>query len=86
MVSQGFGESGKRTIRHTGVAPGYLYQISGTVTADDVYPHPTTTMGPGQEWLTRRDLTLLLLEETKILDSERLSDSEITKLRNRQST
>lgn len=85
MVSQGDSETGQRTIRHTGTTPGYLYQVEG-ITADDIYPHPTTTMAPGQEWLTRRDLTLRLLKETTILDSEHLSDSEIERLRDRQST
>ena len=84
MVSQGFNDSGARSIRHTGTDPGYLYQVSETVTDDDVYPHPTTTRGPGQEWLNRRDLTLRLIEVTKVLDAERLSDSEIAELRKKR--
>jgi hypothetical protein len=83
MVSQGFGESGTRSIKHTGRSPGYLYRISEVVGPEDIYPHPTTSMEPGQEWLTRKDLTVELITRTEILDSEVLTEVEVAELRKR---
>jgi hypothetical protein len=70
-------------IQHTGTLPGYLYRIDEPVGPEDVYPHPRTTMAPGVEWLTRRDLRLALLGRTAVREEERLSEAELEALRRR---
>ncbi len=81
IVSQDFNDQGERTIKHTGQVPGFLYRIAETVTAADVLPHPQTTMGSGQEWLTNRALRVEQIEQTQIVENEKLSDEEIAALR-----
>lgn len=50
------------TITHGGVLPGFLYVIDEPVQLDrDVYQHPRTSMDPGAEFLTRRDLKVRLV-------------------------
>jgi hypothetical protein len=75
--------SDDRTLQHTGTLPGYLYEIAEPVTVEDVQPHPRTTMEPGDEWLTSRDLRLRLIGETVVRDEEFLSDAAIVALRAR---
>ena len=70
-------------IRHSGSHPGFLYRIAEPVGPDDVYPHPQTTMGPGLEWLTRRELGLELIGPIEVADAERLTEDEIAELRRR---
>ena len=60
---------------HNGSASGYLYAVEG-VAEDDVYPHPETTMAAGVEWLTKRELRLVLLDETEVLEEERLTERD----------
>jgi hypothetical protein len=69
------------TIKHTGTLPGYLYYVAETVGEDDVYPHPNSSMPPGKEWLTRRELRLTLIGPVAIVDEERLTEPEIAALR-----
>jgi hypothetical protein len=69
------------TLRHNGTKPGFLYRIAEPVTAEDVTPHPRTSMKPGDEWLTHRPLRLTLLETTQPLAEERLTDEDIAALR-----
>ena len=64
MVSQEF-EGLRRVLKHTGQLTGYLYQIDEKVRLDEIEPHPHTTMGYGQEWLTRRAFKLRLLGPPK---------------------
>ena len=64
-------------IKHTGTLPGYLYVIAEEIEADDVNPHPRTTMGPGDEWLTTRELRVRLLGRTEIVPEERFTDEEL---------
>jgi hypothetical protein len=68
-------------IRHTGTTPGYLYRIDEPVRPEDVYPHPNSSMPPGAEWLTRRDLRLALIGPTEVRDGERLSEEDVAELR-----
>ena len=70
-------------IQHNGAAPGFLYQIDEEIRPGDIEPHPRTTMEPGQEWLTTRDLRLSLVERVELTDNERLTDDEIDVLRKR---
>jgi len=68
-------------IKHDGKKPGFLYQISENIKANDVYPHPHSSMQEGKEWLTTRELRVKLLGVTKIIEKERLTEEEIAKLR-----
>jgi hypothetical protein len=70
-------------IKHTGTEPGLLYVIDEEVRTEDVVPHPRTTMDPGVEWLTTRDLKLCLLCPTEPVQEELLSDDELRELRAR---
>jgi hypothetical protein len=70
-------------IRHNGAVPGYLYAVADDVQPKDVVPHPRTTMAPGDEWLTTRELHLRLLCPTEPAPEERLTDEEKTVLRRR---
>jgi hypothetical protein len=54
------GEPDALVLQHNGTLPGFLYIVEN-VHAEDVYPHPRTSMPSGFEWLTRRDLRLRLL-------------------------
>ena len=68
-------------IRHTGTVPGLLYRVAEEVSAGDIYPHPRSSMGPGKEWLTRRELRLELIGPTQVVESERLTEGELAALR-----
>jgi len=67
-------------IKHNGCMMGYLYIIDDEIKAGDVITHPQTTMAPGDEWLTKRELCVQLLGLFEILPDEQLSDTEITAL------
>lgn len=84
MVAQNFDDAGHRSIKHSGTQAGYLYAVIG-VDASNVYPHPQTTMEAGQEWLTRCDLALRLIEPTQVVAGELLTPEEIAALRARLS-
>ena len=68
-------------IRHTGTARGYLYRIDEPLGPEDVSPHPRTTMRPGLEWLTRRELRLTLIGPTEVRKEEQLTREQIADLR-----
>lgn len=72
--------SDDRQIQHNGTRPGYLYEIAEPVAPEDVEVHPRTTMGPGDEWLTHRELRLLLIGETTVRAEEFLSNEDIARL------
>lgn len=67
-------------IKHTGEMPGFLYRVAEEVGPDDVYPHPRSSMQPGKEWLTNRELKVVLIEPTQVLEEERLTDDEVARL------
>jgi hypothetical protein len=71
------------TLQHNGIQPGYLYEVAELVTPNDVDPHPRTTMRPGDEWLTTRDLSLRLLGETQVQPEEFLTQSDVLALMQR---
>jgi hypothetical protein len=71
------------SLKHTGATPGYLYRIAEPLGAEDVYPHPNSSMPPGAEWLCRRELRLALLGPTVVRDEERLTEQELADLRRR---
>ena len=61
----GYGEYGdSQSIVHNGTQPGYLYAVDEPVrVGEDLCQHPRTTMDPGAEFLTQRELRLRLLEK-----------------------
>ncbi len=73
--------SDDRQIMHNGTLPGYLYEIAEPLAADDVEQHPRTTMSPGDEWLTLRELHLRLICDTFVRPSEFLTEEDIARLR-----
>ena len=74
---------GTRSIKHSGEEPGYLYRVIDEIGPKDAYPHPRTTMEPGQEWLTRRELRVELIGQTAVCDHERLNVGEVAELHRR---
>lgn len=67
-------------LRHNGRLSGYLYCVEGVRPAD-VIPHPQTTMQPGEEWLTVRELPLVLLWVVEVIEEELLTEEEVEGLR-----
>ena len=80
LVVQDVDERGQHILKHSGAQPGFLYRIAEELRPGDVYPHPRTTMPPGQEWLTLRTLRVELIERTAIVASEILTTAEIKAL------
>ncbi len=70
-------------IRHSGTQPGYLYVIDEAVAPEDIEAHPRTTMGPGDEWLTHRELRVRLLGMVEPQSEELLTEAELENLRQR---
>lgn len=68
-------------IMHNGSKAGYLYVIDEEVGTDDVFPHPRTTMHPGNEWLIARPLRVALIGSTTPQPDELLTDEDIVRLR-----
>lgn len=69
------------SIRHNGKEKGYIYRIIDTVTPDDIYKHPKTTMNESWEWITRKDFRLEFLYEYESMPESILSEGEIIALR-----
>lgn len=75
-----FGEDGA-LIGHSGTQLGFLYRVVGPLTAAYVYPHPTSVMHPGEEWLTKGELALELIGPTVVREGEKLSAEDERRLR-----
>jgi hypothetical protein len=73
--------SGDHEIQHNGTRPGFLYEIAEPIAPEDVEQHPRTTMDPGDEWLTHRELRLRLIGKTTVRPEEYLSDGDIARLK-----
>jgi hypothetical protein len=69
-----------RKIKHDGKVAGYLYRIAESVGPEDICPNPNSSLEPGEELLTKRDLKVELLSPTKIVDEERLTEEVISEL------
>ena len=67
-------------IKHNGTQSGYLYRIAERVGTEDVRPHHTSSMAPGKEWLTGRELRLELIGPTVPQDEEQVSKEELAVL------
>lgn len=70
-------------VKHNGTQPGYLYLIDEAVAPEDVEAHPRTTMGPGDEWLTHRELRVRLLGVVEPRPAELLTEAELEELHRR---
>ena len=70
-------------IKHNGLKRGYLYIISTDIKVTDVRPHPETTMSPGDEWLTTRELSVALVCLTELVPQEQLTQAELIALQKR---
>jgi hypothetical protein len=75
-----FGEDGK-LMGHGGEQPGFIYRVAGPITPANVTPHPTSVMHPGEEWLTKSELTLALIGPTVVREDELLSADDVRRLR-----
>jgi hypothetical protein len=73
------------SIHHNGTQPGLLYRVAEAISDDDVYPHPNSSMAPGLEWLTRRDLQLELIEPVALSEDEQLTGAELEMIRKMKS-
>jgi hypothetical protein len=62
---------------------GLPHQIAEEIRPGDVYPHPETTMAPGQEWLTTRELRVQLICPTQLVAEELLAAAEIEELQHK---
>ncbi len=67
-------------IKHNGTTLGYLYVVAEEVRQNDVSPHPQSTMAPGDEWLTKRDLIVQFLNLVEVLPEEQLSSIDLAAL------
>ena len=72
------------TVKHDGTAAGYLYLVAEEVSPEDVSLHPHPANAARWEWLTQRELRVLLVKETQVRERDRLSDEEIAALRRKQ--
>ena len=77
-------DSGK--IEHNGTAPGFLFRIEEAVQSEDVSPHPRSVMEFGKEWLTKRELRVILVGPTEIESEDRMTDAEVRALQRRLPT
>lgn len=67
-------------VKHNGSLPGYLYVIAEEIQTGDVFHHPQTTMSPGDEWLTTRELRLQQIGTSETVDEELLTNDEVAAL------
>ena len=68
-------------IKHNGNAPGFLYRIAESLKRQDVCPHPRSSMPEGKEWVTARELAVEPLGSTQIIEEEKLTEEEATRLK-----
>lgn len=71
------------SIRHNGTRGGYLYVVDERLTEADVRLHDASKDDPWFEWLVNRDVQVRLLEQTEVIEAERMSDDEIATYRAR---
>lgn len=77
------GEGAVQRFKHNGTRPGFLYLVEG-VRAEDIFPHPHSSMEPGREWVARRDLPLRLLGATEVVPEEIFTEAEHKQLMQRR--
>lgn len=79
-------DDGKSIFKHNGTVHGYLYIVNEEVKAEDVYPHPHPINASRWEWVTKRALSVRLLERPMVREAERLTEADIAELRRKQQT
>jgi hypothetical protein len=72
------------SIKHNGTQPGFLYVVDEVLTPDDVFPLDHPANASQWEWITRHDVRLRLLEETRVRAEDVLSETEIETLLKKQ--
>ncbi len=73
-------------IKHDGKKSGFLYRITEDIFPEDVQSHPQSTMQPGKEWITTKDLQVEQVGVTFITPKEILTSKEIAKLKEKLKT
>jgi len=68
-------------IRHNGRGPGWLHVVAEPLGPGDIAPHPRSSMPPGLEWVTQRELDVVLLGAAPLVAAELLSHDEELRLR-----
>ena len=76
--------SNEGTIKHDGTVSGYLYVVSEAVKAEGVYLHPHPANVDRWEWVTKRELSVELIELTQVKEKEKLTKKDIVQLRAKQ--
>jgi len=69
-----------KTVKHNGTLPGFLYRVAEEIRPQDV------TLLPGTDqthWSTNRELSVTLVEQAPLLESEILTEEDIADLRRR---
>jgi hypothetical protein len=69
-----------KRVKHNGTQPGYLHCLAEEIRPEDVQPHPRSSMEPGWEWLTNRDLRVTLMGQTQVVAEELLTPEEIEEI------
>ena len=70
-----------RKFTHSGpYRRGFLYRIAEKLTADDIKTPESSALGPGEEWITVRELKLELDDPTEIADSKMITGCGLKKL------
>jgi len=64
-------------MRHNGTMPGFLYHIAEDIQPDDVLLHPRSVMECGKEWITNRELRVVLVGLTQVERDEQLAAVEL---------
>lgn len=72
-------------IRHNGKLPGYLYVIAEPIHPDDLSTVPHSSMEPGKEFLTKRELMLQFTNLVEVNPNELLLPEDINALKTKKS-
>ena len=72
------------SVRHNGVADGFLYVVDEDLESKDLIPHPHPCNADKWEWLVTREVRVKLIEQTKPLAHERFTDEEIATIKKKQ--
>lgn len=76
-------DGGRCRMKHSSTQAGFLYRVAEAILPEDVYPHPRTSMEPGQEWLTNRELRVELISTTDVVPEELFTQEELEELQRR---
>lgn len=71
------------SVRHNGKMAGFVHHMAAPIGPSDVQPHPCSSLQPGLEYLTLRDLPVTVIERVPLTPADQLSDQEVVRLRER---